>query len=460
MIFLHNTLSGKKEEFKPIKEKEVSMYVCGVTPYDNMHLGHARAYVTFDIIKRHLLKRGYNVKHVQNFTDIDDKIIARAAKENVSPQEIAEKYIKDYFRQTEKLNILQANDYPRVTKMIPEIIAFIERLINLGYAYEASGDVYFSVKKFSDYGKLSKRNLEDLKAGARVDVNEQKKDAHDFALWKTAKETESGAAWESPWSKGRPGWHIECSVMAESLLGEVIDIHGGGQDLIFPHHENEIAQNEAACGKQFVKYWVHNGFVTVNKEKMSKSLGNFFTLSDIFEKYNPMVVRYYLLTQSYHSPLDFSDAGLTSARSALAGLNEAYEKLATKVTEETSVTDAKLSGIESKFFEALDDDFNTEKALACLHSLKSLILNDLFSASAEFLSQAKYLFRHMYEIALGLTLPSIGITSDIEALLTARNTARAAKNWAEADKYRNELDKLGYKIIDNPDGTSVAVKKV
>jgi cysteinyl-tRNA synthetase len=459
MIQIHNTLSGKKEEFKPLKGKDVSMYVCGITPYDSVHLGHARAYITFDIIKRHLLKRGYSVKHVQNFTDIDDKIIARAAQKGISPKDLAKIYIEDYFAQTQKLNILKADTYPRVTEMVPQIITFIEKLINSGYAYVSGGDVYFSVKKFAPYGKLSKRNLDDLKAGARVSVDENKKDAYDFALWKAAKENESEIAWDSPWGKGRPGWHIECSVMSNSLLGESIDMHGGGQDLIFPHHENEIAQSEAVSSKQFVKYWVHNGFVTVNKEKMSKSLGNFFTLSDIFKKYDPMTVRYYLLTQGYRSPLDFSDESLNSAKNALAGLNEAYEKLAAKVKTENPVTDAKLADIENKFYDALDDDFNTEKALACLHTLKNLILTELHSASAEFLSEAKYLFRQLYEDALGLVLTSTEIGADIEALLSARNAARKEKNWAEADKYRNELDKAGYKIIDNPDGTSTAVKK-
>ncbi|MDR2436476.1 MAG: cysteine--tRNA ligase, partial [Endomicrobium sp.] len=273
MIKVHNTLSNRKEEFKPQKDNLVSMYVCGVTPYDEVHLGHAIAYVTFDIIKRHLLRRGYKVKHVQNFTDVDDKIIKRALEKNIKPTELAQFYIDDYFTQMDKLNILRAEIYPRVTEMIPKIISFIEDLIDKGFAYNIDGDVYFSVAKFKDYGKLSKRKLDDLKAGARVGVRDEKLSAFDFALWKKPKKSEpKEIAWESPWGKGRPGWHIECSVMSLNLLGDTIDIHGGGQDLIFPHHENEIAQSEAKTEKHFVKYWIHNGFVTVNKEKMSKSL--------------------------------------------------------------------------------------------------------------------------------------------------------------------------------------------
>lgn len=462
-VRFHNTLTNKKEEFIPQNPPRVSMYVCGVTPYDEVHLGHARAYVTFDIVKRHLIKRNYKVNHVQNFTDIDDKIIKRAAERAVAPSQLAQTYIDDYFTQTDKLNILRADAYPRVTEMVPEIITFIEKLIEKGFAYVVEGDVYYSVDKFKEYGKLSKRNLEDLKAGARVDVCEEKNSACDFALWKKKKDNEpEDAAWDSPWGKGRPGWHIECSVMSSKLLGDTIDIHGGGQDLIFPHHENEIAQSEACTGKQFVKYWIHNGFVTVNKEKMSKSLNNFFTLKTIFEKYDPRVVRYYLMTQHYKSPLDFSDSGLETAKKTLQGLDDAYLRLSAQQCDSaTEISDEDLISLKNNFLEAFDDDFNSEKALSYLHELKNLILNELFKSPAARLSQMKKLFEEFTEESLGILLEkqqSCG--DDLQKLLDARNEARKAKNWPEADRLRKEIDEKGYKIVDNPDGSSVLTKKI
>jgi cysteinyl-tRNA synthetase len=461
MIKVYNTLTDRKEEFRPQKEKEVSMYVCGVTPYDSVHLGHARAYVVFDVIKRHLLKRGYGVKHVQNFTDIDDKIIRRAAEKGIAPSDIAKLYREDYFTQTGKLNVLKADVYPRVTEMIPEIVSFVKTLIDKGFAYAKDGDVYFSVKKFKDYGKLSKRNLQDMKAGARVGVNEEKDDAFDFALWKKTKDGEpEEISWKSPWGSGRPGWHIECSVMSSELLGETIDIHGGGQDLIFPHHENEIAQSEAAAGKKFVNYWIHNGFVTVNKEKMSKSLGNFFTLKDIFEKYDPRIVRYYLLTQHYKSPLDFSDDGLNSAKNALQGLDDAYIRLSGVVKDAANeIVEADLAAIYENFLKVLDDDFNSEKALACLHEAKTLILNELFNSKSERLSQFKKLFELMFSDSLGIVLPAVTVAGELQELLKLRNEARKAKDWAKADELRKILDEKGYRIADNKDGTSALLKK-
>jgi cysteinyl-tRNA synthetase len=463
MIKVHNTLSNKKEEFKPQKDNFVSMYVCGVTPYDEVHLGHARAYVAFDIIKRHLLKRGYKIKHIQNFTDVDDKIIKRALERNIKPTELAQLYIDDYFTQTDKLNILKAEVYPRVTQMIPEIINFIKDLVDKGFAYEVDGDVYFSVDKFKDYGKLSKRKLEDLKAGARVGICDDKISAFDFALWKKTKENEpQEVAWDSPWGKGRPGWHIECSVMSSNLLGDTIDIHGGGQDLIFPHHENEIAQSEAKTGNPFVKYWIHNGFVTVNKEKMSKSLNNFFTLKTIFEKYNPRVVRYYLLTQHYSSPLDFSDAGLDVAKNTLQGMDDAYLRLVSSAKESANkITDTDLLNLQEKFLQALDDDFNSEKALSYLHELKNIILKELFTAKPQRLVQLKKLYEDFAENSLGILLPKKQNDDDnLQKLLNDRSEARKNKNWAESDRIRNIIDEKGYKIVDNKDGSSVLVKKI
>lgn len=463
-IKFHNTLTNKKEEFIPQNYPNVSMYVCGVTPYDEVHLGHARAYVTFDIVKRHLLKRGYKVKHVQNFTDIDDKIIKRAAEKKIPPSALAQIYIDDYFTQTDKLNILKADLYPRVTEMIPEIINFIQTLIEKGFAYEIDGDVYYSVEKFKGYGKLSKRCLDDLRAGARVDICDEKNSAFDFALWKKTKEGEpEDASWESPWGKGRPGWHIECSVMSSKILGNTIDIHGGGQDLIFPHHENEIAQSEACTGQQFVKYWIHNGFVTVNKEKMSKSLNNFFTLKTIFKKYDPRVVRYYLMTQHYKSPLDFSDSGLEAAKNTLQGIDDAYLRLSAQECGSSSdgITDKDLLELKNNFLNSLDDDFNSEKALSYLHELKNMILNELFKSPAERLAQLKKLFEEFTEYSLGIILrKQENCDNELQKLLNERNAARKNKNWQEADRLRKEIDEKGYKIVDNPDGTSVLTKKI
>jgi cysteinyl-tRNA synthetase len=463
MIKVHNTLSNKKEEFKPQKENFVSMYVCGVTPYDEVHLGHARAYVAFDIIKRHLLKRGYKVKHVQNFTDVDDKIIKRSQEKNIEPSELTQIYINDYFVQTDKLNILKAEIYPRVTQMIPQIINFIKDLVDKGFAYEVGGDVYFSIYKFKDYGKLSKRNLDSLKAGTRGGICDDKNSVFDFVLWKKTKKNEPvEVVWDSPWGKGRPGWHIECSVMSSELLGDTIDIHGGGQDLIFPHHENEIAQSEAKTGKHFVKYWIHNGFVTINKEKMSKSINNFFTLKTIFEKYNPRVVRYYLLTQHYLSPLDFSDAGLNMAKNTLQGMDDAYLRLVSAAKEFTmEITDKDLLDLQNKFLTALDDDFNSEKALSYLHELKNIILNELFTVNTERLARLRKLFEDFAENSLGIMAPREQKNNeDLENLLKKRNETRKNKNWAESDRLRKLIDEEGYNIVDNKNGSSVLVKKL
>ncbi|MDR1926196.1 MAG: cysteine--tRNA ligase [Endomicrobium sp.] len=463
MIKVHNTLSNKKEEFKPKKENFVSMYVCGVTPYDEVHLGHARAYVVFDIIKRHLLKRGYQVRHVQNFTDVDDKIIKRSQEKNIEPSELTHIYINDYFVQTDKLNILKAEVYPRVTQMIPQIINFIKDLVDKGFAYEVGGDVYFSIYKFKDYGKLSKRNLDNLKAGIRCGICGDKNSVFDFVLWKKTRGNEpKEVVWDSPWGKGRPGWHIECSVMSSELLGDTIDIHGGGQDLIFPHHENEIAQSEAKTGKHFVKYWIHNGFVTINKEKISKSINNFFTLKTIFKKYNPRVVRYYLLTQHYLSPLDFSDAGLNTAKNTLQGMDDAYLRLVSSAKESTmEITDKDLLDLQNKFLTALDDDFNSEKALSYLHELKNKILNELFTANTTRLARLRKLFEDFAENSLGIVPPKEQKNNkDLQNLLKKRNETRKNKNWAESDRLRKLIDEEGYKIVDNKNGSSVLVKKL
>jgi cysteinyl-tRNA synthetase len=461
-IKISNTLTDKKELFIPQKNNYISMYICGITPYDNVHLGHARVYTVFDIIKRHFINRGYEVNHIQNFTDIDDKIIKRATEQNKTAKELSNIYIDDYFEQMDKLNILRANQYPRVSQMSDKIISFISSLIEKGFAYEVNGDVFFSIDNFKDYGKLSKKNIEDLIAGSRVEINDDKKSPFDFALWKKAKEHEpSDICWDSPWGKGRPGWHIECSVMATSILGDTIDIHGGGQDLIFPHHENEIAQSEAKSQKQFAKYWIHNGFVTVNKEKMSKSLGNFFTLKDILGKYNPRAVRYYLLTQHYKSPLDFSDLSLEAAKNALQGLDDAYLRLSQLASkQETKITDSDLIALRENFLSSLDDDFNSEKALSYLHEIKNTALKELFKSSKQRLAQIKTLYEYLSVNSLGITLPDDNEDTELNTLLEERNNARKTKNWTEADRLRKLIESKNYKIVDNPDGTSSLTKKL
>jgi cysteinyl-tRNA synthetase len=441
------------------------MYVCGITPYDEVHLGHARAYVVFDIIKRHLLKRGYQVKHVQNFTDIDDKIIKNSRIKKIKLLDFVQIYIDDYFIQTDKLNILRAEIYPRVTQMIPEIIDFIKELVNKGFTYRTSMGIYFSVKKFRHYGKLSKRILSNMKTGIRINACDEKKSVSDFVLWKKIKGNDSyEVSWESPWGKGRPGWHIECSVMSSKFLGNTIDIHGGGQDLIFPHHENEIAQSEIKSGKQFVRYWIHNGFVTLNKNKMSKSSNNFFALKVIFEKYDPRVVRYYLLTRHYSSPLDFSEEGLNAAKNALQGIDDTYFRLilyAKKFDINIKISDKDLLNLYENFLSALDDNFNSEKALSYLHELKNLILSELFIVSFERLIQLRKLLENFTEISLGITLPKEQRPDEnLQKLLRDRNEARKSKIWTESDRLRKLIEEKGYKLIDNKDGTSVLIKKI
>jgi cysteinyl-tRNA synthetase len=459
MIKIYNTLRNNKEEFSPIKDKTVAMYVCGVTPYDEVHLGHARAYVTFDIVRRHLEHSGYSVRYIQNFTDVDDKIIKRAQERSISPLALAQTYIDDYFTQMDKLNIKRADAYPRVTQSIPQIIDFVNTIVKKNKAYViGNGDVYFSIEKFPGYGKLSKRNIDELQSGARVEIDTQKKNPLDFALWKSSKPGEpEEVSWDSPWGKGRPGWHIECSVMSINALGPTIDIHGGGQDLIFPHHENEIAQSEAATGVQFVKYWMHNGFVTINHEKMSKSLGNFFTLREIFEKYPPRVVRYFLLSQHYRSPLDFSDDKLQQAQNALAGIDEAYQKLNTLPAIEDNET---LRDILSEFIEALNDDFNTEKALAVVHVLKRDAVAELSKEhDPVVLRKATTTLKVMMEDFLGIPLLKEETPAEVLALLKQREDARKEKDWAASDALRKKIDEMGYKIEDRPGKPSTLIKK-
>ncbi|NMA14959.1 MAG: cysteine--tRNA ligase [Clostridia bacterium] len=469
-----NTLTKKKEDLVTRNPGKVGMYVCGPTTYNYIHLGNARPIVVFDTVRRYLKYWGYEVTYVQNFTDVDDKIINRAYEEKEDPVKLAEKYIDAYYADADALGVLRADVHPRVTGHINDIINMVQGIIDKGYAYEAGGDVYFDVRKFVGYGKLSGRDIDDMKAGARVDIGEQKRDPLDFALWKAAKPGEP--SWDSPWGKGRPGWHIECSVMSLKYLGEGFDIHGGGADLIFPHHENEIAQAEAFSGKQFVRYWLHNGFITVNQEKMSKSLGNFFLVRDILNKFSPDVVRFYLLSTHYRSPLDFDDQKLQVAEKGLerirTSLRLGEEVLAAceKAREAGEAPDAKfflenIEKIRTGFMEAMDDDFNTSLAIAQVfdlcRDLNSFINDERFvpgSDSAQCIEKAITLFDEFHSV-LGMIRPLSEKEVDegleeklMDIIIDVRQKARKQKDWATADAIRDRLKEIGVILEDTPHG--------
>ena len=441
MITITNTLTGKKELFKPLKPGVVTLYVCGITPYDYAHLGHGRVYVTFDLLYRLLQFLGYKVIYCRNFTDIDDKIIARAQKELEDPnrfQEISEKYINAFHQDMQALNCLPPTYEPRVTQTIAEIIAFVKGLIDAGKAYVSNGDVYYEIATFAQYGKLSKHKLEDLVAGARVEVSEKKKNPLDFALWKKSHDDEPG--WDSPWGKGRPGWHIECSAMAQKFLGKTIDMHAGGQDLIFPHHENEIAQSEGLNTIPFVRYWLHNGFVRINQEKMSKSLGNFFTLRDVFKQFDPMVVRFYLLNHQYKAPLDFSFDDLQMMQKTYARLCKAFAVECPEFADEQ----IKESPTVQKMMEFLSDDLNTPGMWGIVFESLAHIQKD---------HKELCLVKAFIQKVLGLTLVQLAekeveITPEIEQIIKERNQAREQKNWKKSDELRDKLRALGYEVHD------------
>jgi len=476
---VYNTLSGSKEEFVPLTPGKVGMYVCGVTVYDNCHIGHARAGVVFDMIYRYLGAKGFEVNYVRNYTDIDDKIINRANREGVPYNVISERYIHEFDVDMARLFMLLPTHQPKATEHIAEIISLIERLIERGFAYQAGNDVNFAVDKYESYLKLSKRNLEDMQAGARIEVDERKQHPMDFALWKGSKPGEP--FWESPWGQGRPGWHIECSAMSMKYLGETFDIHGGGKDLVFPHHENEMAQTEAATGKPFVKYWIHNGFVNINAEKMSKSLGNFFTIKEVLERYDAEVLRFFLLSAHYRSPIDFSDqnlkdaeAGLERIYKALAGVDERLQGTEDPArTEECAELEEKCQGLAARFGEAMDDDFNTALALGhvfdlvravnkCLpHAPKELlgqvqaevarvarVLGVLDSKPAEFLERIKARKSEGMEISV----------EEIERLIAERAEARKAKDFKKSDQIRDELLARNIVLLDSAQGTTWQVK--
>ncbi len=457
MLKIYNTLSKTKEQFV-VNSKEIKMYVCGITPYDKCHIGHARCYVIFDVIKRYLEYLGFDVKHIQNFTDIDDKIIKKSIEEKLDFHAISSRYIDDYFDVMDKLNIKRASFYPKVSENIDKIIKFIEVLINKEYAYELDGDVYYSIQKFQNYGKLSGRSLDEMKIGARVVVNDDKKNPLDFALWKKSKEFEP--FWESPWGKGRPGWHIECSVMALDNLGNTIDIHGGGSDLIFPHHENEIAQSESFTGKIFSRFWIHNGFIMINKEKMSKSLGNAFSLDDIIKVYDPMALRIFLLSNHYRKPLDFSDDKLVENSKRYKKFVNFYDFLSEKVKnidQKTKNCDKfdDIEEIKKDFFEGLDDDFNTARCIANIHNLIDLgnvaEENEKFKAILElFLT-----FTNILGISLKSKEKNIELSREIKDLIEKRNIARQNKNWSLSDEIRDILKSKKILVKDTKQGTEI-----
>jgi cysteinyl-tRNA synthetase len=491
MLKIHNTLAGKKEPFESLVPGRVRMYVCGVTVYDYCHIGHARSALVFDVIRRHLESSGFQVEFAKNFTDVDDKIIKRAHEQSVSCDTVTAKYIEAYYQDMGRLGVRPASIEPKATEHMADIVSLAATLIAKGLAYQVDGDVYFEVAKYPHYGRLSKRRLEDLQAGARVDVDERKRHPMDFALWKRSKPGEP--AWESPWGPGRPGWHIECSAMSIRHLGDTFDIHGGGMDLIFPHHENEIAQSCGATGKEFARYWIHNGFVQIHHEKMSKSLGNFFTIRDIFEKskwsdvVTGEVLRYFLLGTHYRGPLEFSDHGLQEAKNALNGFYDLFKRLSE--AGEKSVVDKELSPSLERcregFKAAMDDDFNTPVAIAELQRLRgdvNKLLGQGLSPDAsrrareEFRLLGSHLGLFPMELdaqwqfsASTLPTPSIGspqvpgttvaiqkeLTHEsIEAKIVERNDARRKKDFKTADEIRNYLAENGIIIEDKPDGTS------
>ena len=460
---IYNTLTGKKEEFVPIEEGKVKIYVCGPTVYNFFHIGNARPFVVFDTLRRYFMYRGYDVKFVQNFTDVDDKIINKAREEGCTAPEVSEKYIKEYFDDAQALNVIKADVHPKVSEHISEIIEFVQTLIDKGYAYEADGDVYYSTRKFKDYGKLSGQNIDDLEAGARIAVGEVKRDPIDFALWKAQKEPDE-IAWDSPWGKGRPGWHIECSTMAKKHLGETIDIHGGGQDLQFPHHENEIAQSEACNGVPFARYWMHNGYITVDGTKMSKSLNNFFTVRDIRRDYTGDQIRFFLLSGQYRSPINFSDTLMEQSKQGLERIVNSEETLgfllkngSDVMTEDEKKALEGLGRYRDEFIEAMDDDLNTADAIAAVFDMVSAVnmaVKD--GASKEFASGALAGMQELTHV-LGILEKKDDdeIGQDIKELIDERQQARKDRNFARADEIRDILKEKGYTLKDTPQGVQV-----
>ena len=476
VIKLYNTMKRQKEDFLPVNGNNVNMYVCGVTVYDNCHIGHARSSVVFDVIRRYLKYKGFNVKFVKNFTDIDDKIIKRSNEENIDWKDLTAKFINEHNNDMNALNILPPDVTPKATEYINEMIELTKTLIEKGHAYESNGDVYFKVESFDEYGKLSNRDIEDLKAGARIEINNSKQNPLDFALWKKSKENEP--SWNSPWGEGRPGWHIECSAMSSKIFGLPFDIHGGGKDLIFPHHENEIAQSEAAEGKEFVRYWMHNGFVNINKEKMSKSLNNFFTIKEILSEIDPEVLRYFLLTTHYRSPLDFSYDKLIESEASVDRVYTMLDELNHTIpSKKGKKLDDEIKNLADKFKEnfesVMNDDFNTASALSVIfeyvRDVNTLIAGKL---QKDALEQVKENTNKVFEIisaTLGifnkspeewfkanLTIPE----NELNKLIEERNAARKNKDFETADKIRNLLKEKGIELLDTLTGTRFHAKRI
>lgn len=458
---IFNTLTRKKEELIPIEEGKYKIYACGPTVYNYIHIGNARPLCVFDVLRRYLEYRGNEVRFVQNFTDIDDKIIRRANDEGLTFSEISEKYIEEFWVDAKGMNVREATVHPKATENIDEIINIVSTLIDKGYAYAVDGDVYFSTKKFGGYGKLSHQPLEDLEAGARINVGEKKKEPMDFALWKAAKPGEP--YWESPWGHGRPGWHIECSAMVHRYLGNTIDIHCGGQDLIFPHHENEIAQSECCNGAAFSHYWMHNGFITVDNEKMSKSLGNFFTVRDVAEKYGYEPIRYLMISCQYRSPINYSFDAIEQCKASLTRLYTCRDNLdfaLKNASDETGADDTEIIAVidakREKFISAMDDDLNTGEALGAIFELVKEINTRLIDkvSSKAVVEHAIKTFDDLTGV-LGLLYErkeEKSLDEKVEEMINARNEARKNKNWAEADRIRDELKAQGIILEDTPQG--------
>ncbi|MDD5922608.1 MAG: cysteine--tRNA ligase [Eubacteriales bacterium] len=460
---IYNTLTRKKEKFVPIHEGKIMMYVCGPTVYNYIHIGNARPMVIFDTFRKYMEYRGYEVKYVQNFTDVDDKIIRRAKEEGIGAMDVAEKYIKEYFEDADALNIKRATVHPRVSQTIPDIIEFVQTLIDRGYAYEADGDVYFSTRKFSGYGKLSGQNIDDLEAGARIAIGEVKKDPLDFALWKAQKEDRE-IAWDSPWGKGRPGWHIECSTMAKKHLAPTIDIHAGGQDLEFPHHENEIAQSECCNGVPFANYWMHNAYILMDKVKMSKSLGNFKTVREIRSLYDGEAIRLFLLSVQYRKPIDYTEDNMNLAVRNLERLQNCKDNLiylsengSDEETDEEKASLESLVKYQEKFNQVMDDDLNTADGISAVFELIGAINTQIQDgASKKYAEEALSKLQTLCDV-LGILQKKQdeSVDPEIQKLVDERQEARRAKNFARADEIRDQLKAMGITLKDTPNGVQI-----
>ena len=457
---LYNTLTRKKEEFVPIEDNKVRMYSCGPTVYNYFHIGNARPFIMFDLLRNYLIYKGYQVTFVQNFTDVDDKIINKANEEGISPLKLADKYIEEYFKDADGLGIRRADVHPRVTENIKEIVEFISELIEKAYAYESGGDVYFDTQKFKDYGKLSRQNLAELNFGSRIEVSEDKQHPMDFVLWKKKKEGEIG--WESPWSQGRPGWHIECSVMSRRYLGDTIDIHSGGQDLIFPHHENEIAQSEARSGKKFSNFWVHNGYINIDNQKMSKSLNNFFTVREISEEMDLEIVRFFMISAHYRGPVNYSKELLDQAKAGMTRLYNSKNRMEFLISmakeglsEDEKVNLKKLPEFKKAFIDAMDDDLNTADAITAIFELVSFINTTAEdNSSKQYVEKCLEAFNELTGVLNIIQKKDDVDEAKINELIEQRTAAKKNKDFAESDRIRDELKEMGIELLDTRQGTT------